>query len=92
VILLDGVIIDEAMLDQVRLHHVIFLEKVVLAAIARTNDALFTQTHTMLFHSGNKTFSHVPEKAKSLLTLGILNIRFPVHDDHDHLAHTKGEK
>jgi hypothetical protein len=60
VILPDGVIFDEAMSDQVRLHHVIFLEKVVLAANACTNDALLTQTHTVFFPSGN--FSHVPEK------------------------------
>jgi len=38
----DGVILEEAMPDQVRLHHVIFPEKVVLSAIARTNDALLT--------------------------------------------------
>jgi hypothetical protein len=42
VILPYGVILDEAMLDPVRLHHVIFLEKLVLAAIARTNGALPT--------------------------------------------------
>jgi hypothetical protein len=40
----DGVILDEAMLDQVRLHHVIFLEKLVLAAVARTNGVIPTQT------------------------------------------------
>jgi hypothetical protein len=44
VILLDNVILDETMLDQVRLHHVIFLEKHVLAAIAQTNAAILTQT------------------------------------------------
>jgi hypothetical protein len=42
VILLDGVIVDENMLNQVRLHHIIFLEKLVLAAVARTNAALLT--------------------------------------------------
>jgi hypothetical protein len=40
VILLDGVILDETMVDQVRLHHVIFLEKLVLAAIGWINGAL----------------------------------------------------
>ena len=50
----DNVIFDKIMPDQVRLHHVIFLEKFALAAIARSNSALPTQTHTMLFCSGNK--------------------------------------
>jgi hypothetical protein len=53
---------DQSMPDQVRLHHIIFLEKVVLAAIAWTNDALSTQTHTVLFLQRQQTFSHVPEK------------------------------
>jgi hypothetical protein len=44
VILPNGVILDETMLDQVRLHHVIFLEKLLLAAVARTNAALPIQT------------------------------------------------
>jgi hypothetical protein len=57
-ILPGGVILDEAMPDQVRLHHVIFLEKVVLAAIARTNDVLLTRTHTVLFCSSNE-LSHI---------------------------------
>jgi hypothetical protein len=36
------VILDEIMVDQVRLYHVIFLEKLVLAAIAWINGALST--------------------------------------------------
>jgi hypothetical protein len=36
VILADGVILDETILDQVRLHHIVLLGKLVLAAIART--------------------------------------------------------
>jgi hypothetical protein len=55
-ILLDGVNLDETIPDQVRLHHIIFLEKLVLAAVARTNGAIATQTQTMFFHSGNKLF------------------------------------
>ena len=50
----DGVILDKIMEDQVRLHHVISLEKFVLATIAQTNDALPIQTHTILFYSANK--------------------------------------
>jgi hypothetical protein len=41
-ILLDGVILDETIPDQVRLHHIIFLEKLVLVAVARTNGAIPT--------------------------------------------------
>jgi hypothetical protein len=48
--------------DQVRLHHVIFLEKLVLAAIPRTNGALPTQTQMMLFRSGNKLFHMTQER------------------------------
>jgi hypothetical protein len=62
VILPDGVLLDEAMLDQVRLHHIIFLEKLVLAAISRTNGVLPTQTQTMLFSQRQQTFSHDPGK------------------------------
>jgi len=37
-----GVILDETIADQVRFHHVIFVEKFVLAATARTNGQLHT--------------------------------------------------
>jgi hypothetical protein len=52
----DGVILDETVPDQVRSHHVIFLGKLVLAAIARTNDAWPIQTQMMFFCSGTKNF------------------------------------
>jgi len=48
--------------DQTGLHHVIFVEKFVLAANARKNGALLTQTHTMLFRSGNKIFHMMQER------------------------------
>ena len=59
--------------DQVRLHHVIFLEKVVLAAIARINDAPSTQMHRCFFEVATN-FLTCPKKTMSLLTLGILYI------------------
>ena len=59
----DGEILDKTMADQVRLHHIIFLEKFILTAIARTNGALMTETHTMLFRSGNK-FSQTMQKSQ----------------------------
>jgi hypothetical protein len=36
--LLDGVILDKVNPNQVRLYHVIFLGKLVLAAVTQTND------------------------------------------------------
>jgi hypothetical protein len=42
VILPDGVILDETIPDQVRLHHVVLLGKLVLAAIAQTKGELPT--------------------------------------------------
>ena len=57
----DGIIFDKTMADQVRFHHIILLEKFVLATIAWTNGALLTQTDTMLFRSGNKIF-HMMQK------------------------------
>ena len=53
----DGVIVDKTIADEVRFHDAIFVDKIVLASIARTNGALLTQTCTMLFHNGNK-FCH----------------------------------
>ena len=62
----DGVILDKTIADQVRLHHIIFLEKFILTAIARTNSALPTQTHMILFRSGNK-ISHMMQETLSIL-------------------------
>ena len=59
----DGIIFDKTMADQVSFHHIILLEKFVLATIAWTNGALLTQTHTMLFRSGNK-FLHMLQKSQ----------------------------
>ena len=56
-----GVILDEIIADQVRFHHVIFMEKFVLSATAHTNGELLTPTHTMLFHSGKK-FCHTMQE------------------------------
>jgi len=78
--------------DQVRLHHVIFLEKVVLAAIAWTNDAFSTQTHMVLFRSGNK-LSHMSQKSQIVADPWcLIHSLFPIHNDRNHLAHIKGEK
>ena len=55
-----------------RLHHAIFMEKLVLTAIARTNGALPTETHTMLFRSSNK-LSHMLQANQI-----IANPRYPV--------------
>jgi len=57
----DGVILGRTTVDQTGLHHVIFVEKFVLAANARKNGALPTQTHTMLFRSRNK-ISHMMQE------------------------------
>jgi hypothetical protein len=89
VILLDGVILDETMADQVRLHHVIFLEKLVLAAIARTNVAIPTQAQMMLFRSGNKLFHMNQERHIVANPWYLVHPLFPVHG-HD-LAHTQQE-
>jgi hypothetical protein len=90
VILSDGVILDEAISDQVRLHHVIFLGKLVLAAIVWTNDALPTQTQTMFFCSGNK-LSYMTQETHIVANLRYLvHPLFPVHD-RDDLAHTHNE-
>ena len=62
----DGVILDKTIADQVRLHHIIFVEKFVLAAIAWINGALPTQTHTILFRSCNK-ISHMMQETLSIL-------------------------
>jgi hypothetical protein len=87
VILLDGVILDEAMPDQVRLHHVIFLEKLVLAGIAWTNGALPTQMQAMLFCSGNK-LSHMTQETHIVADPRYLvHPLFPIYD-RDDLAHT----
>jgi hypothetical protein len=61
VIFSDGVILDETIPDQVRLHHVILLGKLILAAIARTKHELPTQTQVMLFRRGNK-ISHMAQE------------------------------
>ena len=45
----DGVIVDKTIVDQVRFHHAIFVDKIVFASTARTNGAIPTQTYTMLF-------------------------------------------
>jgi hypothetical protein len=49
VLCLRHVSLDETKPDQVRLHHIIFLGKLVLAAITQTNDACSLQKQTMLF-------------------------------------------
>ena len=58
----DGIIFDKTMADQVRFHHVIFMEKFVLSATAHTNGELLTPTHTMFFHSGNKLCHMMKER------------------------------
>lgn len=69
----DGVIVDKTIADQVRFHHAIFVDKIVLASIARTNGALPTQTCTMLFRNGNK-FCHMMQESHIVASLGILYI------------------
>ena len=61
--LADGVILDKTIADQVRFHHAIFMDKIILASIARTNGALLTQTCTMLFRNGNK-FCHMMQESQ----------------------------
>jgi hypothetical protein len=78
-ILPDGVILDETILNQVRLHHVIFLGKLVLAAIERTKGELLTQTQMMLLHSGNK-LSHMTQERQIGAQPRCLVHPFPVHD------------
>jgi hypothetical protein len=79
VIFSDGVILDKTIPHQVRLHHVIFLGKQILAAIAWTNGELLTQTMMMLFRSGNK-LSHMTQERQIGAQPRCLIHPFPVHD------------
>jgi len=63
----DGVILDKTIADQLRSHHAIFVETIVLASIARTNDALLTKTQMMLFRSENK-FCHMMQESQIIAT------------------------
>ena len=84
---LDGVIIDKTIADQVRFDHAIFVEKIVLASIARTNGALPTQTCTMLFHNGNK-FCHMMQESQIVASPRYLvHPLSPIHEGD--LAHSE---
>ena len=77
----DGVIVDKTIADQVRFHHAIFVDKIVLASIARTNGALPTQTCTMLFRNGNK-FCHMMQESQIVASPRYLvHPLCPVHDE-----------
>ena len=69
----DGVIVDKTIADQVIFHHAIFVDKIVLASIARTNGALPTQTCTMLFTTATN-FVTWCRKVRSLPALSTLYI------------------
>ena len=83
----DGVIVDKTIADQVRFHHAIFMDKIILASIARTNGALPTQTCTMLFRNGNK-FCHMTQESEIVASPRYLvHPLCPVHEGD--LAHNE---
>ena len=85
----DGVIVDKTIADQMRFHHAIFVDKIVLASIARTNGALLTQTCTMLFCNGNK-FCHMMQESQIIASPRYLvHPLCPVHEETLHTARNK---
>ena len=87
----DGVILDKTMPNQLRLYHAIFLEQFVLAAIARTNGALPTQTCMMLFRNGNK-FCHMMQESQIVASPRYLvHPLCPVHEETLHTARIKSQ-
>src|SRR6185312_12520254 len=87
----DGVIVDKTIADQVRFHHAIFVDKIVLASIARTNGALPTQTCTMLFRNGNK-FCHMMQESQIVASPQYLvHPLCPVHEETLHTARIKSQ-
>ena len=87
----DCVIVDKTIADQVRFHHAIFVDKIVLASIARTNSALPTQTCTMLFHNGNK-FCHMMQESQIVASPQyIIHSLCPVHEEILHTARNKSQ-
>ena len=77
----DGVIVDKTIADQMRFHHTIFVDKIVLAYIARTNGALLTQTCMMLFRNGNK-FCHMMQESHIVASPRYLvHPLCPVHEE-----------
>ena len=60
----------------------------VLTAIALTNNALPTQTHTVLFHNGSK-LSYMSQKSQIVADPRyLIHPLSPVHDDDNRLAYT----
>ena len=85
----DGVIVDKTIADQLRSHHAIVVETIVLASIARINDALLTKTQMMLFRSVNK-FCHMMQESQI-----IASPRYLVHPlclVHEETLHTARNK
>ena len=78
---LDGVIIDKTIADQVRFDHAIFVGKIVLASIARTNGALPTQTCAMLFCNDNK-FCHMTQESQIVASPQyLIHPLCPIHEE-----------
>ena len=82
-----GVIVNKTIADRVRFHHAIFVDKIVLASIARTNGALSTQTRTILFGNDNK-FCHVVQESQIVASPRYLvHPLSPIHEGD--LAHSE---
>ena len=87
----DYVIVDKTIADQVRFHHTIFVDKIVLASIARTNGALLTQTCTMLFRNGNK-FCHMMQLSQIIAgSRYLVHPLCPIHEETLHTARNKSQ-
>ena len=87
----DGVIVDKTIADQVRFHHAIFVGKIILVSIARTNGALPTQTCTMLFRSGNK-FCHMMQESQIVaIPRYLVHLLCSVHEETLHTARIKSQ-
>ena len=87
----NGVIVDKTIADQVRFHHAIFVDKIVLASTARTNGALLTQNCTMLFRNGNK-FCHMMQESQIVASPRYLvHPLCPVHEETLHRARIKSQ-
>ena len=85
----DGVILDKTIVDQLRSHHAIFMETIVLASIARINDALLTKTQMMLFRSENK-FCHMMQESQ--IVAGPQYLIHPLCPVHEEILHTARNK
>ena len=87
----DGLIVDKTIADQVRFHHAIFVDKIVLASTARTNGGLPTQTCTMLFRNDNK-FCHMMQESQIVASPRyFVHPLCPVHEETLHTARIKSQ-